>query len=241
MGHSRALAHLNPTAAMALVRLSLGARLALQPRSRLAFSAVPARSLQRSLSPSGSGWAGSVNALSHAAELAPNRARKRFLISSINSRFRLVSRTTNSPRTVQGASASSLALTDPSFPSSPRRAAPTSSNQFQISTTISSRVARRASATSIDRERTTSRSIAISGIATQPPADAIWISALCRRRCSMSRGRPAHGACSRKPTSCSPTAAATIPHVSIEAEVPRPSSRSLISVCERAAWAATCA
>src|SRR5262245_55176423 len=53
----------------------------------------------------------------------------------------------------------------------------------------------------------------------------------------MSRGGMAPGARSRNPTSCSPTAAAAIAHVSSVASAPSPRSSSLYLVCESPAAA----
>ena len=87
------------------------------------------------------------------------------------------------------------------------------------------------------RERPGPESIASSGSASQPPTTARSMSALCRRRCSMSRGRSAPAARSRKPTNCSPTAAARHDHLSIEARAPPPRSISLTLDCDSRAAA----
>jgi len=219
----------------AIVARRVGPRRPATRLSRLVVR-VPPASLHSRPSAAGISCVASVTAASQALADPWKRAANSGLRSSMRRRLRRVPRTTNSPRTRHVPPSSGpedrRAARALVFASRPRRPAPTSSNQFQTSTTTASRVARRTSAMSMERDRAAVGSIASSGSATQLPARASSTTALWRRRCSISRGWSAPGARSRNTTSCSPTAAARQANVSTPVLDPSPRSISLIRACE---------
>lgn len=212
--------------------------------SRLARNPVPVESLQTRPSASGIDAAWAESAASQLIDDPRNRAAKSGRNWVSRARFLRVPRTTNKPRTRHGSpeggasrlpiepSRSSRPANSVVFASSPRNAAPTSSSQSQISTTAASRTSERTNAASMARDRQGPGSIASSGRATQPPREASSTNALWRRRCSISRGRSAPGARSRKPTNRSPSTAATHAHVSMDVFAPWPRSSALIRLWE---------